>query len=420
MFCTDFLGISPAAVGTILLVSNLIDAVTDLLAAYIIDNTKSKLGKGRPYELGIIGVTVCTTLMFFTPNSWSMGLKIGWVFSMYTFVFGVFNTFRAGSIQPYLIRAFDNNRVLIGKVASYGGLVTTVGSMVVALTFPKLMAVLATSAEGWRPLVLIYLVPLTLIGTLRFIFVKENTAIDAGTLHEKVKIADIFKMMAKNKYAWFYFGILFLFNCVTSLGALSYYFKYVVGDTSMTGILSVFGTVLLPVMLLFPKLLKKYSAAQIVGLGAIISICGYFLNFLAGGSLPMLIVAGILTSFASLPISYLQGIMVMDLCNYNEYLDLPRMDASTSAIFGNLSMQLGQGVGGALMGFAMTAAGYIAAEGDTLVTQPDSAIFMIRCMYSLIPLVMMVALLVFAMLLGGLKKKMPEIEKKLSERSIHN
>ena len=62
-YCTDFLGLSGTLVGTILLVSNLLDAVTDLIAGFIIDNTHSKWGKGRPYEIGIVGMWICTVLM---------------------------------------------------------------------------------------------------------------------------------------------------------------------------------------------------------------------------------------------------------------------------------------------------------------------------------------------------------------------
>ena len=404
MFCSDFLGMDPAVVGTILLVSNLIDAVTDFIAAYMIDNTNSKWGKARPYELGIIGVTICTTLMFFAKAEWSMGLKIAWIFFMYTFVFGIFGTFRDISITPYIIRAFSNNRTVIGKVASYGGLVTTLGSMVVSRTFPMMMAKMATSAEGWRPLVMMYMIPLTLIGLLRFIFVKEDPSIDAGKLTEKVTVKEIFQMMKKNNYARFYFGIMFIFNLITSLGALSYYFKYVVGDVSMAGIISIFGTLMLPVMFFFPLLMKKFSAAQIIAFGGIFASVGYLMNFFAGANMGMIIGAALLATLAQLPISYLQSLIQMDLASYNERLGMQRMDASISAVFNKLGAQLGQGIGGFAMGIALSLAGYVAATGDAVVAQPDSAIFMIRAMYGLVPMILMVILVFCAFKLNKLKK----------------
>ena len=414
MFCTDYLGMAPLVVGNIILVSNVIDFFTDLIAAYVIDNTKTKLGKARPYELGVVGMTLCTTLIFATPVGWTDTLKIVWVFCMYTFLFGVFNTFRSSANVSYLIRAFDNNRTLIGKVSSYGGIVTTMGSMVVSLTFPKMMAKLATAEGGWTTLILIYMIPLTVLGLLRFIFVKENPNIDAQQVKSKVELKDIWQMMCKNGYAWMYMLIMFFFQTIQSIGALSYYFKYIVGDVSSAGLLSIMSFVLLPTMFLFPLFMKKLSASQIIGLGAALASLGYIVNYFAGASMTMLIIGSIITSFAMLPISYLGNMVQMDLCTYNQYLGLPRMDASIGAVFNGFGTQLGQGFGAWLLGFALTAAGYVESTGDAVVSQPDSAITMIRMLYSLIPMAFMVLLAVTALALSKLNKRMPEIEAKIA------
>ena len=413
IFCTDFLGMTPMAVGNIILISNIIDFVTDLIAAFLIDNTKSKLGKARPYELGAIGMTICTTLIFVTPVGWSDTLKTVWVFCMYTFLYGVFNTVRNAANVPYLVRAFDNNRTLIGKVSSYGGFVTTMGAMVVSLTFPKAMASLATSQSGWTTLILIYMIPLTVLGTLRFIFVKENPEIDAGQLRDKVTLKEIWTLIRKNGYAWIYLLLMFLFQTIQSISALSYYFKYIVGDVSSAGLLSIMSFIVMPVMFLFPVIMKKLNPSQIIGFGCIISCAGYLINFFAGGSMTMLIIGSIITAFAMLPISYLGNMIQMDLCTYNQHLGLPRMDASIGAIFNGFGTQLGQGFGGWLLGFALTAAGYVASEGDTVVAQPESAITMIRLLYSLIPMALMVLLAVTAFMLSKLSKKISKIEENL-------
>lgn len=414
MFCTDYLGMTPLVVGNIILVSNIIDFFTDLIAAYVIDNTKTKWGKARPYELGAVGMTICTTLIFMTPSGWNDTLKIVWVFCMYTFLFGVFNTFRTSANVPYLIRAFDNNRTLIGKVSSYGGIVTTMGSMVVSLTFPKMMAKLATADGGWTTLILIYMIPLTVLGLLRFLFVKENPDIDAQQIKNKVDIKDIWMMIRKNGYAWLYLLIMFFFQTIQSIAALSYYFKYIVGDVGAAGILSIMSFVLLPTMFLFPVLMKKLSASQIIALGAVFSCMGYVVNYFAGASMTMLMIGGIITAFAMLPVSYLGNMVQMDLCTYNQYLGLPRMDASIGALFNGFGTQLGQGFGGWLLGFALTVSGYVASEGDAVVAQPESAITMIRLLYSLIPMVLMILLAVSSFCLSKLSKKMPEIEAKIA------
>ncbi len=415
-YCTDFLGMSPAVVGTILLVSNIIDFITDFVGAIIVDNTNTKLGRGRPYELSILGVTICTILLFATPNGWSDTAKILWVFFVYTFEFGVFNTLRGAAMNTYCLRAWKT-RALIGKVSSYGGLVTTLGSMVVSLGFPILMGSMATSAEGWLPLVCIFMVPMTLIGTLRFIFVKEDTSIAAED-HAKVDVKAIFTMMKKNTYAWFYAGIILLFNTINSLGTLSYYWRYIVGDESLSGIISIFGTMFLPLMLIMPRILKKFSAPQIIGATGCVAAVGYLLNFFAGDSIPLLMVAAVLSAMAMLPISYLGFLIILDLTTFNKYLGLPSMEASLGAIFNGFGSQLGQGIGGALTGFLLTAAGYVASEGSEVVAQPESALFMIRTLHSLLPMVLMVLIAVCAFALSKLSKKMPEIEAELEAKKV--
>ena len=417
LFCTDHLGMAPMVVGNIVLVSNIIDFFTDLIAAYVVDNTKTKWGKARPYELGAVGMTLCTTLIFITPTGWTDTLKIVWVFCMYTFLFGVFNTFRTSANVPYLIRAFHNDRALIGKVSSYGGFVTTMGAAVITMTFPKLMAKLATSSGGWATLILIYMIPLTVLGVLRFLFVKEDPEVDAQQVRDKVSFKDLWALIRKNGYAWLYLLIMFFFQAIQSIGALSYYFKYIVGDIEKTGLLSIMSYVLLPTMFLFPVLMKKLSASQIIAFAATFSCLGYVVNFFAGSSMTMLLIGGVITALAMLPVSYLGNMVQMDLCTYNQYLGLPRMDASIGALFNGFGTQLGQGFGGWLLGFALTAAGYVASEGETVVAQPESAITMIRLLYSLIPLVLMALLAATAFVLSKLNRKMPTIEAVLAARA---
>ncbi len=416
MYCSDFLGLDTAVIGTLLLVSNAIDFVTDFIAAVIVDNTNTKLGRGRPYELCILGLGICTILMFATPAGASNTVKYIWVFCMYSFAYCIFNTFRGAAQNVYCIRAFHNNRSIIGKVSSYGGIVTTLGSMVVSTTFPILMGKLGTSASGWLPLVSLYMVPLTLIGLLRFIFVKEDMDIE-GEKHAKVDFKAIFEMLKKNKYAWFYALMVMVFNTILSMGTLSYYWKYVVGDTTLMGVMSILGTLMLPIMLFFPIFLKRYSAGQVIAFSSIISAVGYAIVFFAKGNIPVLMGAGILTGFASLPISYLGYLFVMDLATYNAYLGLPRMESSIGAIFSGFGTQIGQGLGGFLTGVLLNLSGYVASTGAEVVEQPASAILMIRVLHSLVPMVMILAVGFFAYKFSDLSKKMPEIEKSLAERA---
>ena len=50
LYCTDTLHLEPALVGTLLVVSRLLDGVTDVVAGFLVDRTDTKWGRGRPYE----------------------------------------------------------------------------------------------------------------------------------------------------------------------------------------------------------------------------------------------------------------------------------------------------------------------------------------------------------------------------------
>ena len=126
----------------------------------------------------------------------------------------------------------------------------------------------------------------------------------------------------------------------------------------------------------------------------IVSIAGYFIVFLAGTSLPLLIVGGILASLATLPLSYYGVLFIMNICEYNEIIGLPRMDGS-SQILSNLSSKAGAALGSFVTGIVLSVGGFISSTEK--VTQPDSAILAIRVDYALIPVVGL-AIILFGLL----------------------
>lgn len=59
-YATDVLGMKATVIATVLLITKLFDGFTDLVSGFVIDNTHSKLGKGRPYEFCILFVGLFT------------------------------------------------------------------------------------------------------------------------------------------------------------------------------------------------------------------------------------------------------------------------------------------------------------------------------------------------------------------------
>lgn len=414
IYCTNALGMNAALVGTLLMASKVFDGATDLFAGFLVDNTKTRWGKARPYEFSILGVWLCTVLLFSASPAWSNVVKSAWVFVMYTMVFSIFSTLLNANQTPYMIRAFSNNKQVITKVSSFGGIVSMLGGMVVSVSFPILMGKLATSTAGWRSLVLIYAVPLAVIGILRFLLVKEDPTVDAGT-SGKVSFREIFTMLKENKYCWIYAGIMGLYNVLISLGGGTYYFTYIIGDISKFGIVSVLSVILLPVMFIFPTLMKKMSVAQLFAGFSILSVIGYVIVFIGGDNFPVVMAGIILSTLLNMPLGYLGALVIMQLATYNEYMNLPRMEGSAGVVSGFAS-KVGGGIGAGVCGILLSASGFISSTADAVVTQPDSAIMMIRCLYSLIPAAGTAVIVLLSVMLGRLGKKLPEMEAAIAEK----
>ncbi|MEO8613657.1 MAG: glycoside-pentoside-hexuronide (GPH):cation symporter [Luteolibacter sp.] len=69
VFYTESVGLKAAAVGTLLLVVRVWDGVMDVLMGILVDNTKSRWGKFRPYLLfGGTLTGIAATACFFSPN----------------------------------------------------------------------------------------------------------------------------------------------------------------------------------------------------------------------------------------------------------------------------------------------------------------------------------------------------------------
>ena len=409
IYCTDTLGMNAALVGTLLMASKILDGVTDLVAGYIVDNTKTKWGKARPYEICIILAWLCTVLLFSARTEWSTTIKSVWIFVMYTLVFSIFSTFLNAAESPYIIRAFGNKEA-VTKVSALGGIVVTFGCMIVSISFPILMGNLATSDKGWSKLMLIYAIPLALIGILRFIFVKEKYT-DEDAVSEKVSFKDMFTMLKTNKYAWCMAGVNGVTQFIAGLGAATYYFTWIVGDISKYSTLQIFSIVSLFAMLAFPMIIRKKSANFLIFAGAILGIVGYVLNFFAGSNMILLIVAFLLGGVALLPGSYLRSVLIMDIAKYNEWKGLAPMEA-TAAALANFFGKVFTAFGSFILGILLNVAGY----NGMAAVQSGSAMTMIRMLYSFIPAAAMVVMLLCSIVYNKLDKQLPQIEADLAER----
>ena len=122
-YCTNVLEMPTILVGTLFMVSKILDSVTDLIAGFIIDRTQTRWGKGRPYEIFMVFLWLSTWLLFSCPAGFSMAAKSIWVFFMYTFMNSICVTFLDGNNVVYMVRAFKTKEQQ-SKVTAFGSFIT--------------------------------------------------------------------------------------------------------------------------------------------------------------------------------------------------------------------------------------------------------------------------------------------------------
>ncbi len=402
-FATNTMKMSPALVGGLLLASKLVDGITDLFAGYIVDNTRTKWGKGRPYEWCVVGMWISTLLLFCVPESAATPVKAAWILLTYLFANSIFNTFLSANGTVYMVRAFSSHKQYV-QLSTYGGVFPMLIVAIFNIIFPSLMGSIATSQAGWIKLVAAFAVPMTVLGMLRFFAVKETNDVDVKAAGQKVEFKDILEVLKRNPYIYIISLASLVMNIITNMGVGVYYFTDIVGNVGLMGILAATQFIILPMMFIFPQILKKISVMKLIRIGIICTICGYTVNFFAGSSLPLLIAGNLLTGAGAVPISMLASLIIIECAEYNEFIGIRRLEGTLGAVDG-FAKKVGAGLGAGLLGIMIGLAGYDGA----LEVQPASAITMVRLLYSLIPAAMYVAVYLVCRFYK-LDKMMPEIK----------
>ena len=118
IYLTNTVGLNPGIIGTLIAVSKLFDGITDVFFGTMIDKTKSKMGKARPWMLyGYIGCAVTLVAIFAVPVNMGEAAQYVWFFIAYTLLNAVFYTANniAYSALTALVTKNSKERVQMGS-----------------------------------------------------------------------------------------------------------------------------------------------------------------------------------------------------------------------------------------------------------------------------------------------------------------
>lgn len=417
-YCTDMLGMAPTLVGTLLLASKLFDGITDLVVGFIIDETNTRFGKARPYEICIVFLWIFTILMFSTPNFGTIGKSV-FIFIMYTLINSICATFLNGGDPVYLARSIRNEKNRV-SVMSFNGGIVMIFSIVVAILMPQLVAGIGTTKAGWTVIAASFGIPLGIIGILRFVFVKEVVRDEApqeiSVKKEKGSVKTSLSCVLKNKYIWILAGMTFVVQLTSNIGTAvnTYYFKYIMGDIGLASLVSM-STIITPlIMLMFPILMNKVGTVTVLKIGAVLGVVGFGIRSLGGTNLITLVLGSLVGGIAVLPITMMISIYLIDTMDYGEWKTGFRVEGMLSSV-NSFCSKLGSGLASSIVGLVMGFAGYNGA----LEVQSASANLSIIALFNYFPLVLMVVMLILAMAYK-LDKQLPAIKEALAKKKTNH
>ena len=396
IFLTDTVGMNAGVVGTLIAVSKLFDGVSDISFGSLIDKTKTRMGKARPWMFyGYFGCAVCLVAIFCIPAGVSATAQYAWFFIAYTLLNAGFYTANniAYSALTALITKNNNERVQMGSIRFMFAFGT---SMLIQTITVGLVAHFGGGAAAWRTVAIIYAVVGVISNTISVLSVRElseeelaeGEEIQRDTdAEEKYTLADAFRLLVQNKYYLMICAAYILMQIYTAtLNMGIYYMTYVLKNANLLGVFSWAINIPMIIGLLFtPFLVAKFGGMYKLNLmGYTLGTIGRLGVVIAGymGSVPLMLIC---TAAAAIGMSPLQGDMNALIATCSEYTFLThgkRVDGTMYSCT-SLGTKLGGGIGTALAGWLLAFSGYVGGAAQ----QTASTLNMLHIMYLWMPMI---------------------------------
>lgn len=409
-FCSDFIGLNPAIVGTLFLVSKIADTISNFVIAYIVDNSHRKLGKGRPWDINILPYWITIILLFAIPASWGTVAKYILVFLYYTLNQAVFGTFLSCVDTIYFKHAFKDEKQRTTVQAFTGG-ISMLAMTAGGIAMPLLIAYFQNIPNGWGIMALIIGVPMAIFGSLRYLFIPE-TDLEDNDPEKQVSIKDTLGAFAGNKYVIIITIMYFAINLNNAFGSApgTYYFKWIVGNVALQSVLNAVSVAAVLSLFICVPLANKFGRLPILRVCFLLTALTCGIRFFAGGNVMVLSVCQMISAIVTYPFNAFTPLMLIDAMDYGEWKNGKAVEGAVFAA-SSLGSTLGNGVGAALGGIVINLFGY---DGSAQV-QTARALFGIKFSYAIVPAVLMLVV-VLVLCLYDLDKKMPKIKEELEAR----
>lgn len=309
IYLTNTVGLNPGIVGTLIAVSKLFDGITDVFFGSMIDKTKSRMGKARPWMLyGYIGCAVTLAAIFAIPTDLGEFAQYAWFFIAYTLLNAVFYTANniAYSALTALITKNNKERVEMGSYRFIFAFSTSLLIQSVTLAF---VDKLGGGADGWRAAAIIYAILGLIVNTISVLSVKElpeeelNDGMEKND-DEKYTLIDAAKLLFSNKYYVMICATYILQQIYVAMINMGlYYMMYILFNKELYPIFSwAINIPLIIALLITPSLVAKWKGMYKLNLtGYVVGTIGRALVVVAAylGSVELMLVFTAVAAFGT-------------------------------------------------------------------------------------------------------------------------
>ncbi len=421
-YYTDVFGISPAAAATMLLVTKVVDAISDPAMGLIADRTHSKWGKYRPYLLWVaVPYAMFGMLLFLGPELSAAG-KLAYAYLTYTLVMLAYTAINV----PYsaLLAVISPVAEERTKATQYRFVFASLGTLCVGALATPLVSLLGNGDEvlGFRLTIALFALMSVLIFWITFVTTRERVR---PARHDSSVARDLSGLIANSSWVVLVVtGIVVIIGLIARFSSIIFYLKYYMMDDGSavfmifdrTALFTSFGLIgQLIGALLTPMLARRFEKRHLIVamnlLHAGLLVLCYFIPPEQFAQVVLVHSLGVFTFGVTITLLFS---MYTDCAEYGEWQS-GKNSAGLVMSASMFSLKLGTAVGGALPGFMLARSGFIANE-----IQTETAIQGIQLMFNVIPAVFFVlgsALMLYYRLDRQIMRKV-ELELHERRRSI--
>lgn len=394
IFYTDVFGLPAAAMGTMMLLTRIWDAVSDPIMGLIADRTHSRWGKFRPLIMSMALPLAIVGVLTFTSPGLEGSAKLVYAYITYILLVMAYTAVNV----PYaaLMGVMTPNSQERTEISSIRFVSAFIGQLIVGSATLTLVVYLGKGNEqlGWQMTLVVYGVLAFLLLAITAITTRER--ITPAKEQKSTVVADL-KELFKNK-PWVLIALATIFQLtyiVMRGSATPYYFRYYVLDQSMnlfgqninlsyevftSAFVSSGSVATLIGAILTGFFTKKIDKKNVYSVWLILSAffsCFFF--FIQPHNVLMMFVLNVLVSFFFGSVSVIQWAIYTDAADYGEWKFGHRATGLVMAA-SLFALKLGLTLGGAFVGWLLELHDFVPRA-----VQSEHTILGIRLLLSIYP-----------------------------------